>query len=538
MASSAEETALKRRLPWLLVFRAVVASLLLFLTLAADYFEWPQRRTSLLLYSVIIATYLKVIAVGVLLRKDTAPQFLSVVYLTGAGTFALMFVQGTGGVSSPFSFLYLLAIIDASIIGGQRTAVGLASACSVVYGLQLVLQLYEILPAGDAPLPNVSEFAYAVGVHMGAFYLVGFLSGHLAELLKRARELASTAQFDLEHFRHFHAALIESLPLGVLTINDDMIVRTANQAASGILARSMSQLVGVALPEPLQAFILSGESYRETMLRLDARDVYFAMSCSPVNPRDFDATEDLESLSLVVIEDRTEVRALEENLQAKERLASIGELAAAIAHELRNPLASMSGSIELLASSSSAGEDAQALLRAIVLREVAHLNRLVEDFLVFAKPAKPECIEFDLATLCREVVEGIGRDPTWSGREIGLELPSAVRIYADPMQLRRVLWNLLRNALEASSTEHRVEVGIDTVSRPDVVAVFVRDQGDGIAPEIRGAMFEPFRTTKQAGTGLGLSISHRIVESHGGHFEVESTQGVGTTMRVVLRRLH
>jgi two-component system sensor histidine kinase PilS (NtrC family) len=513
----------------------VVASLLLVLTLAADYFEWPQRRTSLLLYSVIIATYLKVIAVGVLLRKDTAPQFLSVVYLTGAGTFALMFVQGTGGVSSPFSFLYLWAIIDASIIGGQRTAVGLASACSVVYGLQLVLQLYEILPAGDAPLPGVSEFAYAVGVHMGAFYLVGFLSGHLAELLKRARELASTAQFDLEHFRHFHAALIESLPLGVLTINDAMVVRTANQAASGILARSMNQLVGEKLPGPLVDFATSGDSYREAALQLDARNVYFAMSCSPVNPRDFDATEDLESLSLVVIEDRTEVRALEENLQAKERLASIGELAAAIAHELRNPLASMSGSIELLGSSSTAGEEAQARLRAIVLREVAQLNRLVEDFLVFAKPAKPECIDFDICTLCREVVDSIGRDPSWADYRIELSLPGVVRVSADPMQLRRVLWNLVRNALEASSPDAKVEVGIEVGMSVEGIMIFVRDEGDGIAPEIRGAIFEPFRTTKQGGTGLGLSISHRIVESHDGRFEVESVVGRGTTMRVFLK---
>lgn len=526
------EAALQRRLPWLLVFRAVIATVLLTLNILADYFEWPQRRTSLLLYAVIIGTYLMVLVVGVLLKKGTKPLPLSLLYLLGTVLFALMFVQGTGGIASPFSFLYLLAILDGSIIGGQRAAIALASACSMIYGAQLVLQLYGVATAGLTTIPPVRDFAFQVGVHMGAFYLVGLLSGYLAELLERARLLASTAQQNLARARRLHSAVVESLPLGIIAVNESMEIRTANKAASNILAMPMYQLVGSVVPLSLRGFLTRQDSFGEVEVEIADRKVSLALSRCPVQPDDESEDDENEELTLLVLEDRTEIRVLEEDLRIKQRLASIGELAAAMAHELRNPLASMSGSVELLTRYFREGDDKQMRLSNIVLREVEHLNRLVEEFLIFARPTPPVQTMVDVPGLCREVAEAVSNDPAWERHSLKLELPDRLFARFDQGQVRRVLWNLLRNAVEASPDGKPVKMIVN--EREGMVVIGIVDEGTGISAEYRDEIFEPFKTTKQGGTGLGLSICHRIVSSHGGRIEVYSEVDVGTRMEVVL----
>ena len=526
------EAALQRRLPWLLVFRAVVATVLLSLNFLADFFQWPQRRTSLLLYAVIIGTYLMVLVVGLLLKRGTKPVPLSLLYLLGTVLFALMFVQGTGGIASPFSFLYLLAILDGSIIGGQRAAIALASACSVIYGAQLVLQLYGVATAGLTSIPPVRDFAFQVGVHMGAFYLVGLLSGYLAELLEKARLLASTAQQNLARARNLHSAVVESLPLGIIAVNESMEIRTANQAASNILSMPMYQLLGSVVPLALRGFLARHENYGEVELEVAQRKVSLALSRCPVQPSEETDEGPQEELTLLVLEDRTEIRVLEEDLRVKQRLASIGELAAAMAHELRNPLASMSGSVELLTRYFEDGDDKQTRLSNIVLREVAHLNRLVEEFLIFARPTPPVQTMVDVPGLCREVAEAVSHDPAWERHSLKLQMPDRLYARIDYGQVRRVIWNLLRNAVEASPDGKPVQLLV--TQRETMVVIAVVDEGPGIPADSRDEIFEPFKTTKQGGTGLGLSICHRIVSSHGGRIEVYTGVQDGTRMEVVL----
>ena len=526
------EAALQRRLPWLLVFRAVVATVLLTLNFLADYFEWPQRRTSLLLYAVIIGTYLMVLVVGILLKRGTKPVPLSLLYLLSTVLFALMFVQGTGGIASPFSFLYLLAILDGSIIGGQRSAIALASACSVIYGAQLVLQLYGVATAGLTTIPPVRNFAFQVGVHMGAFYLVGLLSGYLAELLEKARLLASTAQQNLARARNLHSAVVESLPLGIIAVNDAMEIRTANQAASNILSMPMSKLLGSVVPLSLRGFLARNENFGEVELEVSQRKVSLALSRCPVQPGQASDDGPNEELTLLVLEDRTEIRVLEEDLRVKQRLASIGELAAAMAHELRNPLASMSGSVELLTRDFEKGDEKQTRLSNIVLREVAHLNRLVEEFLIFARPTPPVQTMVDVPGLCREVAEAVSHDPAWERHSLKLQLPDRLFARIDYNQVRRVIWNLLRNAVEASPDGKPVQLKV--FMRDQMLVIAIEDEGAGIPAESRNEIFEPFKTTKQGGTGLGLSICHRIVSAHGGRIDVHTVDAEGTRMEVVL----
>ena len=534
---SQRESVLARRLPWLLVFRVGVATTLLVIALVADLLGWQLSQFTTLLYAVIVGTYLIVLVEGALLGSDVSRVTLSTVHLIAALAMGLAIVQGTGGVNSPFSFLYVLAILDAAIIAGRRIALLMASVCSVTYGTQLVFQLYGILPAGSESVPSPYEFMSAGVAHLGAFYLVAILAGRLATMLEAESQIASTAQYDLQRVLELHATVLEALPLGVLTVDSGGNISTANQAAAWILDTPIEDLIGHALPGFLLEFLEGEESYcsitttlgeKERQLSLSRAHVKWTGGGEIVPPR--------VDLTLLVLEDRTDLYGLERRLREQERLASVGELAAAIAHEIRNPLASMSGSLELLQNPGSTTGEQRHKLRSIVSREVEQLNRLVDNFLVYARPSQPNYLTVDVVHLAREVTDAIRHDPEWRERKLSMLGEAQLLASVDPEQIRQLLWNILRNAVEASSEGKPVSLNVEfeTVENAGWFVMEVIDSGTGIDPVIRDTLFEPFKTTKQGGTGLGLSIVHRIVEGHGGYIDLESLETGGTEVRVVL----
>jgi two-component system sensor histidine kinase PilS (NtrC family) len=232
-----------------------------------------------------------------------------------------------------------------------------------------------------------------------------------------------------------------------------------------------------------------------------------------------------------VFQDLTRFRELELSAARSERLAAVGKLAAGLAHELRNPLASISGSVELLAVGAAAGAEDRKLLE-IVMREAERLSKLVSDFLAFARPAPPRAASVSLPDLVHEVLRVFESDPHARQLELTEELAPAVAS-ADASQLKQVLWNLLLNASEATPPGGSLAVttGISTAG---TVFVRVSDSGSGISPEDMERIFDPFFTTKPAGTGLGLATVHRVVEAHRGRIEVESRPGRGARFTVIL----
>ena len=530
------ESSLARRLPWLLFFRVVVATLLLLLALVADYLGWSLSGLTYILYLVILGSYGMVVLEGLLLRGKASPTVLSTIHLVSAVAIAFGVVHGTGGVTSTFSYLYLLAILDGAIIAGGGVALVMASVCSISYGTQLVLQLYRVFPKGIESLPEPQEFVSAVVVHLGAFYLIAVLAGHLAGLLEKARDLVASTEFDLHQILELHAAVLESLPLGVVTIDAKGIVNTANQAASWILNIPIGGLIGLPAPEFLKDFRTGDKDSLIYTLEQDNRRREISLNRSRVERMVPGQPSPAQmELTLVVIEDRTHWYAMERDLRAKERLAGIGELAAAIAHEIRNPLASMSGSLELLEHSASLSSAQRDKLRHIVSREVSQLNRLLENFLIYARPAPPKRIRMDLAIVVREVAEAVNQAAQYKEHPLVLHADGGLFTQIDPEQIRQLLWNLLKNAFEASEPHEPVELRVALhSSNSDWIVLDVSDRGVGVSPEIQNTMFDPFQTTKPAGTGLGLSIVHRIVENHGGKIDVKVSKYGGALFRVLL----
>jgi two-component system sensor histidine kinase PilS (NtrC family) len=536
---------LARRLPWLLVFRATVATVLLFLTLVVDLAELPSKHISPVLYAVVIGSYVVVLVLGLLLRTGVSAVILSAVHLAAVVMAALMVVGGTGGVSSGFTFLYLLAILDGAIIGGRRVALVVATVAALAHGLHLALQLYGVVAlAAGTQLPP-QAFASSAVVHLGAFFFMAGLAGYLAEQVRRAREVVRTVQTDLVRAEKLQAAVLESLPVGVITLDAAGYVHMANAAAGRILAAGRDGLTGKPLPAVLLPFVESGaaEAEREVSIGGEARWLLLRRCAAllPSRPADNAAAE----LWVLVAEDRTAMRDLQMDLRAKERLAGIGQLAASLAHELRNPLAAISGSVEMLAvvapdaqQSEGRPESEQERLRAIVLREIDRLNELVADFLIFARPPPPSRLPIDLVGLVRELCAVACQDEICAGHRIEQQLPQQLLAVVDAAQIRQVLWNLLRNAMEASPQQAAVNVAVGTTEceqRP-WAWVEIRDRGPGIAPTVQQRLFEPFCTTKANGSGLGLAVVHSIVEGHGGKIELRSPSalGAGTCARVLL----
>ena len=232
----------------------------------------------------------------------------------------------------------------------------------------------------------------------------------------------------------------------------------------------------------------------------------------------------------------SDLSELEAQVRRSQRLADLGSLAAGLAHEIRNPLASMTGSIELLSATCSVGEDERRLM-GIVLREAGRLNELVTQFLAFAKPAAPRAVATDLAALLEDTLRVFRNDPQAAGVRIDARL-EPVEAMADSDQLRQVIWNLLTNAAQALGAKGRGEgaIRVRSGAGPDGAVLEVEDDGIGMSDEELGQIFIPFFTTRARGTGLGLATVHRIVEAHGGAIRVASERGRGSRFTVVLPR--
>jgi two-component system sensor histidine kinase PilS (NtrC family) len=234
---------------------------------------------------------------------------------------------------------------------------------------------------------------------------------------------------------------------------------------------------------------------------------------------------------VIVFQDLTEFRRMEEAMRRADRLAVVGSLAAGLAHEIRNPLAAMCGSIELLCASPALGDHERRLMQ-VVRGEGERLDALVTDFLAFAKPASPRLARVHAAPLIEETVDVFGREASLKGVPVIVDVDPSVWLFLDLNQIRSVLWNLLGNALDAIDAGGRISV---TLRRQNTDAVLeVADSGQGIAAEDLPRIFDPFFTTKSAGTGLGLAIVHRVVEGHAGRISVRSHPGRGTTFVITL----
>ena len=462
------------------------------------------------------------------------------------------FIHVTGGITSNFSSLYLLPIIAASMIRYRRVAVQLAALSAIMYLALVAVQYVDVaLPLARrfspaVELPTIRVAQYTVAINLGGFIAVALLAGSLADSLRSAGARLEDASHRIRDLRAFNEYVINSLLSGLMTTDDQGSILTFNRAASTIIGVPASQVIGRNVVEVMQM----SESVKSRLTALTAgRSLKVDCAHRTAGGRVIDVGLTASTLTFPgggtgyvwSFQDVTDVKRLERDARLRQRLAAVGEMAAGIAHEIRNPLASMSGSIQVLRQELPLSED-QAQLMDIVLRESERLNDTIRSFLAYARPQRSTMARLDIRRILQDAATLLRNSAELrNDHVIDVEVPAEpVWCEADENQIRQIVWNLATNGLRAMANGGRLRLSVRSEQAPEGdewVVLAIKDEGCGIAPEELDAIFQPFRSSFERGTGLGLAIVHRVVTDYNGTIQVSSEVGVGTIMSVRLPAL-
>jgi two-component system sensor histidine kinase PilS (NtrC family) len=520
-----------QRLQKLIFYRLVLATITLLMGL---FFQLKGVSTFwgpyIFFYILIFLIYATTIAFALFIRK--AKNFTSLIYTltTTDAVIITGIIYITGGAMSVFTPLYILAILEAGVMLERQGGLMAASVCSIAYGLLLNLEYHWVIPSLTPRFPyhNV-VLLYTLFVYILAFFLSGYLTGYLAEEVRtRGKELTKSRE-DFSRLEAFNRDVIQSIQSGLLTVDLKERITFLNKAGEEILGTKISQFKNRPLADLFHN--LNKDFHEELRSRMemaferpDGEEIRLGLSISSLK----DHREDKVG-QIIIFQDLTHIKEMEETMQRSEKLATIGQLAAGIAHEIRNPLASISGAIQLLNDEQGKGESTQRLME-IILAESGRLNRLITDFLLYAQPPKLNKKKVDIGALVESTLEVFSRSPQWTkGIKLAKSIEPDITIAGDSQQLEQILWNLFINAVDAMEGTGMLEVKVYKDGKGQAAKLTVSDTGKGISPKNTKRIFDPFFTTKEGGSGLGLSIVHKIVETHGGDISVESQHERGTT---------
>jgi len=540
-------------------FRVVVVTLLLGATALVQIkvSQFFQYASPIYLYLLIGFTYALTLIYALLLRQVKRLKAFAYGQILGDVFFVTLLIYFTGGIESIFSWVYLLTIFSASTILYRRGGLLVASASSILYGTLLDLQFYQvILPLGSRlPLSagyQGSYVFYLIAMNMVAFYLVAILSAYLSEQVRQKEEELKKRLIDYRQLERLYKHIVQNVNSGLVTADGVGRITSFNRMAEEITGYKLEEVYQEEIESLFPGFLdwsrsigwAPGEGWGKLRFsrwetkfqKKDEAILVLGFSVSPLKD-----SNDQEIGSILIFQDLTKLREMEEELKRADRLAAIGSLAAGMAHEIRNPLASISGSIEILKEELGRSPRHQHLMD-IIMREVSHLNSLVADFLLFARPTSSGRELIHLNEIVDDILKVFAHSPECNSKiRLVTKFHDELSILGDPQPIKQVFWNLFINAVQAmpDGGELRVELRRCPSSLPSDGGlkqgeISITDTGSGIGENEINKIFDPFYTTKENGTGLGLSIVHSIVESYGGKIAVRSQLGRGTTFLILL----
>lgn len=531
-----DDGTIRARLRWVMSVRVVIAFVLLGAALLLQARAGRSLQATAPLYIITgFICFLTIVYSILLIRQIPSATTLAFIQFHGDLLLETLAVYETGIIESPFNVLYLISIITASMLLSMRGGLIIAAGAGVAFGGLVDLQYYQLLPALRAATLPVGEVVYTLFLNLMSFFLVGALSGVLARQVRTAERELQVRGTDLATLKTLHDRIVQSLSTGLFTTDLAGRISSWNSAAEAITGRPAVEVLGRAVTTvfadgagPPTAFHDDRLPIRQdlTIHHRDGRPRILDMTFSTLKDERGVATGLIGQF-----QDITEARAKETAMQQQERLAMIGELAAGVAHEVRNPLASLSGSMQVLNRELNLTHEHRYLMD-IAIKEAQRLNAIITDFLLYARPAPLVAQPCDLKALLEETVALVKTSDEYQNTTTVTLDPWPISVMADPDRLRQVFWNLAKNAVQAMPRGGRLN--IRTTSVGDVVQVMFEDTGEGIPAQDLGRVFDPFFTTKSQGSGLGLSIVKRIVEEHGGDVTVESRAGDGTRVSLTL----
>jgi two-component system sensor histidine kinase PilS (NtrC family) len=537
-----------RRIRWLMGLRLVVVIIFLGSATFIQIKEEPPFSMAPL-YTLIFLTFFFSLIFSLLLNRVRRLELFCYVQIACDLFLETGLIHYTGGLESGFSFIYIFSIIAGASLLQRRGSLLVASVSSILFGSLVNLEFYRILPhvrLFGSKWPYQPGYAFfLVFVNIAAFFLVALLSSHLAERLREAGAKLEQRSADLYDLQSLYRDVVANISSGLMTLDRNGQIMSFNQAAQDMTGYTGGEMIGKSWRESpfsqskyILAFFQDGASFPSgissemQIRRKDGQWVPIGIGLSAL--RDGEGN----TVGLIgIFRDLTDIKKMEAQLRRADRLAAIGQLAAGLAHEIRNPLAAISGSLQLLREEGTFSRGDRRLLD-IVLREAERLKLISGQFLDFVRPKFPSSRSLELNSLLEETAFLLEKSSGHgSGSRISLEKsPSPVYLEADPDQIKQMTWNISLNALEAMPQGGELNIRLKDQRDTDrSILLEFRDQGEGIAPDQMEHIFDPFYTTKDGGTGLGLSIAQKIVDSLGGRIEVESRLGEGTTFRVFLR---
>ncbi len=530
----------RRSLIWLVSIRLVIATTLFVGALII------QAATSTILplngvYILVLVTFILSLLFLVLLVTRISYTAQMVIQLIGDIAVITGFVYVTGGLYSPFSFLYLTVIIVAAIIlkGGGFLFAGLSS---VAYGLLVDFMAFRVIPLP----PNLSGENYSVPafhillqllIHIVGFMLVAALVTYIGTSLRTTAAQLEEQQKRVRQFVALAHHVVQSIGSGLIATDLDGQILYLNPSAASILhIPDPASMTGrhIAASVPLDGFdwhgiLHTGRSLAQQRLeaRLAGSDIHLGLSLGPLS----DDTGTQVGF-IVSFQDLSEIEEARRRERLKDRMVTLGEMTVRVAHEIKNPLASISGSAQMLANTNGIDRTTRRLL-AIIIDESKRLSTTLDRFLESARPHRLDRRPIDAVELLKDHV-ALLRGSTGVGRshDIILTAEGPLRMSADPDLLRQVFWNLSQNALQAMPDGGCLE--ISATRRGTQALLRWCDTGEGMDEELKVHAFEPFVTTRAHGTGLGLALVYTLIDEHDGTVEIESRRGHGTTVTVVL----
>jgi len=516
------------------------------------------------LSAVLCAAYFLALASALFLRIGM--NLLPVAWFQVMGDLCVIggIIFTTGGVGSPLSFLFLFVIGGSSVILPRAASYLTASGASIIYGLLVDLEYFNVIqPIYFFPKSTVSYqgayLFYIISLNIASFYSVAYLSSILNNRLRLIKDELQNKNIDFKKLKEFHRNVVQNMVNGLMTTDLKGRITAVNIACENITGYSLNEYIGkpcyqfLPMEELSKLFTYKGDSLsmpyhmEGECKRKDGETVFTSLKISHLLSPDTDPKKNLEQQVegyICVFEDRTEIHKMEEKMKQSEQLAAVGKFSAGLAHEIRNPLASLSGSIQVLQETLETDEEQQRLMN-IVLKETERVNNIVTDFLSYSQPRKSKPTVIDLTQLLEDIII-LMKNSNEYDPSINIQLvapPEHIIIQSEEAQIKQMIWNLCINGLQAMDKSGNLTMTIKKVEgyqhknfetdRRGVV-IIVEDQGRGIPPEELESIFNPFFTTREEGVGLGLPTVKQIVERFAGHIGVESQPDRGTCFDVFL----
>jgi two-component system sensor histidine kinase PilS (NtrC family) len=522
-------------LSWLVRVRLFILTLLFVIELGVAQFSptpLPMRLfvSTILFWFSLSLFYVLLLSLWKEHRLQASLQVLTDLLLVS------LVVHETGGWDSSLNFLYPLIIIVASVLLPRVWAHLVAALAFILYGTVLELNYYVVVPSYCTTHPGLKALQAIIFVNLFAFLAVAYLAGLLTAKLRQVGVQLQDASGALESLQVLHENIIHSISSGLVTTALDGRITLVNTAAQRLLERTPAELVGTAVHQLFMDSLPTVESqHTHGEVRFETPGRF--RKTLRVRVAALTVPERGDQGYVYVLDDLTEIRRLEREVRMQDRLAAVGRLAAAIAHEIRNPLTSIAGSVSMLSGVPEMNEDHRRLLD-IVTRESKRLNAIITDFLAYSRTKQYHFERVDLIHLVEDTLTLMDHRMTAekTGIKVERRFPvSEAWTLADGDKLKQVFWNLCENAVRAMKSGGVLTVSVE--SQKEDWQIGFADTGAGMTPQQTEKVFEPFQSTFEGGTGLGLAIVYQIMQAHEGKVWARSKPGQGTTFVLRLHRL-